>query len=162
VDAFENCKPDVLWDLNETPLPFDDDSVDLIKAKHVFEHLKPDRWWSTFYDCARILKVGGVLERRCPHDSSSSAATYRDHNHVLTLFSFHGTKDTASGGNAWAELVDPVPMKLKRYELVPFQQYTWMLKLPWLLNFCAQHLRNFIWEQGFFYEKFDPKEIGNE
>ena len=159
IDAFENCEPDVLWDLNETPLPFESDSVDKIIAKHVFEHLKPDCWWDTFCDCARILKMGGTLELRCPHDSSRSAATYRDHNNVFTRFSFHGTKDTHSGGNAWAEGVDRVPFKLTRYELVPYQQYTWMIKVPWLLNFCAQHLRGFIWEQGFFWQKY---EIGEE
>ena len=59
VDAFAVCKPDVVWDLNETPYPWPDNSVDGIMMTHVLEHL--ENWWGAFTECARILKPGGTL-----------------------------------------------------------------------------------------------------
>src|SRR3546814_16823759 len=38
VDGFSDCAPDMLWDLESTPWPFDEDAVDEIYANHVLEH----------------------------------------------------------------------------------------------------------------------------
>ena len=151
VDGFEPCKPDVLWNLNETPYPWDDNSVDAIFAYHVFEHL--ENWWGAFTECARILKPGGQLEVRVPDPSSDSAMVYRDHLHVISLFSFDGIANRRGGRalNSWAAAQDIVPVVLVRYARVPFEQYNW---IPvWILKFLAKHLRNYIWEQRFLFVK---------
>jgi SAM-dependent methyltransferase len=159
VDGFEACKPDVLWDLNKTPYPWEDNSVYAIFAFHSFEHL--ENWWGAFKECARILQHGGRLEIRVPDSSSDSAITYRDHLNVLDLFSFHGTLDALKGRerSAWFAEQEPVPFHLVEYWQVPNKQYFWMNKWPWrkfrLLDFCAKHMRNFIWEQRFIFEKID-------
>ena len=160
VDAFDICNPDVLWDLNKTPYPFDDNSVDQIIASHVFEHL--ENWYGAFKECARILKEGGMFLIRVPDESSSSALTYRDHLHVFSLFSFHGADQYSSGTNAWAKTIEgETPLKMVDYQQVPHKEYQWMIKwCPWLLKFCANHLRNFIWEQRFEFQKQIP--IGGE
>ena len=155
VDKYDICDPDIVHDLNVFPYPWDDDSVDGIIMFHTLEHL--DDWWGAFCECARILKVGGQLEIRVPDESSSSALTYRDHNHVFMVHSFHGIKDRSGWGtNAWAHIEDEtVPLEMVSYQRVPFPRYMWMRHWPflWLLNFCAEHLRNFIHEQRFLFTK---------
>lgn len=151
VDAYGD--PDILHDLNVLPWPFDDNSVDKIFARHVFEHL--ENWWGAFSECGRILKPKGELEIRVPDESSASAITYRDHCNVFGLQSFYGTySQRRPGTNAWAAEQPLVPLKLTGYAQVPFKKFEWMAKYcPWLLKFCAMHLRNFIWEQRFMFEK---------
>jgi SAM-dependent methyltransferase len=163
VDVFDNCSPDIVWDLNKVPWPWaKDGEFDIILARHVFEHL--DDWWAVFVECARVLKVGGTLEIRVPDESSSTALSYRDHKHIFTALSFHGIKDgndyvTWRGGtNAWAvSQENTVPFKANMAGHVPFPRYEWMLKKRWywLLLFCARHLRNFIHETVFIFEKID-------
>jgi ubiquinone/menaquinone biosynthesis C-methylase UbiE len=153
VDAFENCNPDVVWDLNVTPYPWADNSVDGIQMRHVLEHL--ENWWEAFTECARILKPGGFLKIHVPDESSMTALTYRDHVRVFSLASFHGIVGRPSGTNAWAHSVkDSVPLVLEAYYQVPYKKYEWMTRwCPRVLRFCAEHLRNFIWEQQFHFRK---------
>ena len=138
---------------------WDDNSVNGIEMWHTLEHL--DDWWSVLLECVRILKVGGTLDIRVPDESSSSALTYRDHNHVFSQLSFHGIQDRSGWGtNAWAAIEnDRVPLIIERYNQVPFPKYNWMTRwgFRWILVFCSNHLRNFIWEQQFHFRK-----IGNE
>jgi len=155
VDAFDICKPDVVHDLNSFPYPWDDNSIDGIEMFHALEHL--DDWWGAFNECARILKPDCLLDIRVPDESSASALCYRDHNHVFNHQSFHGIQELHGwGANAWACLEDSkVPLVLIDYKQVPFKEYDWMLRWPFvkLLSFCARHLRNFIWEQQFTFRK---------
>lgn len=151
VDGYTSCEPDLQWNLNDIPWPWDDNSVDQIHAYHIFEHIKD--WWMAFNECARILKPEGLLEIRVPDASSDSALTYRDHLHIFNLFSFHGTLDALRGRevNAWFKEQPAVPLHLVEYWQVPFREYFWMPN--WMMKFCAKHLRNFIWEQRFKFKK---------
>jgi SAM-dependent methyltransferase len=163
VDKFPNCNPDMVVDLDVFPYPWPDNTFDYIYANHVFEHLTD--WWAAFKECARILKPEGYLEMRVPDESSSSAMTYRDHKHIFYILSFHGigrpgSKTLFRGGtNAWARTVEgSVPLELRYYHQVPFKQYTWMRHWPFIyyLRFASAHLRNYIWEQQFIFQKYDP------
>lgn len=161
VDAFESCHPDVVCDLNKVPWPFKDESFDGILASHVFEHL--DEWWDAMKECARILRVGGVLDLRVPDESSSSAGTYRDHKHIITFHSFFGLVNGVvkldRGTNAWAAEQPRLPMKCISACLAPYRPYWWMTKYcRWLLGFCAQHMRNFIHEQRYLFQKIGETE----
>jgi SAM-dependent methyltransferase len=151
VDGYASCNPDVLWNLNDIPWPWEDNSIYYIQAYHIFEHIVD--WWAAFNECARILRPEGILEIRMPDASSDSALTYRDHLHVFNLFSFHGTLDALRGRevNAWFNEQPPVPLHLTEYWQVPFREYFWMPN--WMLKFCSKHLRNFIWEQRFKFKK---------
>lgn len=153
VDAHDVCRPDMVCDLNSFPYPWADDSIDHIYISHVLEHI-PD-WWMAFTECARILKVGGTIEIRVPDESSATALTYRDHHHVFSMCSFHGVSEAPAGTNAWAYTVkDSVPLRPESYQQVPHEKYAWMIRwCPWLLQFCASHLRNFIHEQVFVFRK---------
>lgn len=145
--------PDVKHDLNVVPYPWADNSVDGIEMWHTLEHLP--NWWEAFKECARILKPGGYLHIRVPDESSQTALTYRDHVAVFSQASFHGIVGRAHGTNAWAvHETNTVPLVLENYWQVPFKQYEWMARwFPRTLRFCADHLRNFIHEQRFYFRK---------
>lgn len=162
VDKYDICEPDVVVDLDKFPWPWPDHSIDQIFASHVMEHLID--WWAAVNECARILKVGGIMEIRVPDESSSSALSYRDHNHVFSWFSFYGVRYTADsiirlrpGYNAWAQTEwGKLPLIITGYAQVPDEKYLWMAKwCPRILRFCADHLRNFIREQRISFQKIE-------
>lgn len=154
VDAYGD--PDFKHDLNIFPYPWKDNSVDRIEMLHVLEHIP--NWWQAFLECARILKPDGTLQINVPDESSRTALTYRDHHHVFYLNSFHGIHGNLSGTNSWAkEQESIVPLVLEQYAQVPYPEYYWMTRWPFqrLLEFCANHLRNFIHEQQFHFRKIN-------
>jgi len=53
------------WDLNETPLPFQTDSIEEIYASHILEHLED--YEELVLDCHRMLAPGGILNIRVPY-----------------------------------------------------------------------------------------------
>lgn len=74
------CKCDVKWDVEETPWPFEDDSMDTIFCKHLLEHIQKDKIIPFFVEINRILKPGGYAEIFVPHYRSRIAFT--DFTHI--------------------------------------------------------------------------------
>lgn len=68
----------VVWDLNDLPWPWADDSFDLVVACAVLEHLRITLLESV-NECWRILRPGGVLYAKLPYWKSDAA--YRDPTH---------------------------------------------------------------------------------
>lgn len=70
LDVNEDLEPDHVWDLNDLPLPFDDDCFDEIHAYEVLEHTGQQGDWrfffNQFYEFWRILKPGGLFCGTCP------------------------------------------------------------------------------------------------
>lgn len=58
---------DVVHDINELPLPFEDESFDHILAQDILEHLE---YIPLLKDLHRVLKPGGTIEIRVPHFTS--------------------------------------------------------------------------------------------
>jgi len=58
-DQFDQPGIDVVWDLDQFPWPFDDDSADEIKAFDVYEHV--DEPLGFMCESWRILKPDGLL-----------------------------------------------------------------------------------------------------
>ncbi len=69
---------DVVWDLNDLPWPWADNSFDLIIACAVLEHLRINLLESV-NECWRILRPGGVLYAKLPYWDSDNS--YRDPTH---------------------------------------------------------------------------------
>ena len=71
VDKYDIRSPDVVWDLDTFPYPWQDETFNYIFANHVMEHLQD--WWKAFIECSRLLRPFGTMEIRVPDESSSSA-----------------------------------------------------------------------------------------
>jgi SAM-dependent methyltransferase len=65
LDFNEDVNPGIVWDLNNIPLPFDNNSFDEIHAYHVLEHCGRQGDYKYFFDQFndfwRILKPGGCF-----------------------------------------------------------------------------------------------------
>jgi len=163
VDKIAMCDPDILWDIDIMPWPFDDNSFDVIYMDHVLEHLI--NWWGALREASRVLRVGGDLLVFVPDQTNSHAMAYRDHLHVFTIASFQNFSDgscSRTGTNAYVkdEIVTngTIPLIIKYYRRVPFPKYAWMQKWPWLLKFCANHMINFIDEQHVGFRKIQTED----
>ena len=79
--------PDVVWDLTETRLPFDDDSFDEIHAYEVLEHTGGQGdykfFFAQFSDFWRILKPGGLLVGTSPAFDSPWAWGDPSHTRIV-------------------------------------------------------------------------------
>lgn len=73
---------DVVHDLNVTPWPFPDESVDELYSSHCIEHVNCAI--SFLREVARICKVGALVEIRCP-DACSEMAMVHGHRGVVSL-----------------------------------------------------------------------------
>ena len=73
LDIDESCNPDVVWNLNDRPLPFKDNSFDEIHAYQVLEHVGRQGDFIGFFEewdeYWRILKPNGLILATVPtHD----------------------------------------------------------------------------------------------
>lgn len=80
-DSFAECRPDVLFDIEQDDWPFEDNRFDHILMKHVLEHVGKD--FETFAkvmrNLYRILSPDGIVEIHVPyyrHDTYWSDPTH--------------------------------------------------------------------------------------
>ena len=66
IDAVEECRPDVIWDLFE-PLPYADLTIDEILAEDLLEHFDKYMRYQVFFDWARVLKRDGTITLQVPN-----------------------------------------------------------------------------------------------
>ncbi len=76
---------DVICDLElcqETPLPFEDDSIDEFLLSHVLEHIRNSM--PLMQDLHRVARPGALARIRLPHGASDDA--WEDPTHVRSYF----------------------------------------------------------------------------
>jgi predicted SAM-dependent methyltransferase len=88
LDWNDRHKPDVVWDLNLRPLPFDDEAFDEIHAYEVLEHLGFGvgdfrSWFSEWSEWWRLLKPGGKVFGTSP--STRSPWLFGDPSHCRVV-----------------------------------------------------------------------------
>ncbi len=86
VDIEKKSQADVICDLEEYSLPFENDSFDIIYARHVLEHIGDIL--SLMKEIHRIGKPNASLFIETPHFSSYSSFTDFTHKHHLGIRSF--------------------------------------------------------------------------
>lgn len=96
LDLDPTAKPDVVWDLNRLPLPFDNDVFDEVHAIDVLEHLGRQgdwrQWFAMFDEFYRILKPSGTFQCLAPRFDSVWAMGDPGHTRIITeqqLFYLH-------------------------------------------------------------------------
>jgi len=69
VDQFPECAPDVLWNLEETPWPLEENSVEELAAHHVLEHLGQETkvFFAIIKELYRLMSHGGRMKITVPH-----------------------------------------------------------------------------------------------
>jgi hypothetical protein len=83
------CRPDVLHDLNDPHLPFNDDTFDEAHAYCVLEHTGQQGDWRFFFrqfdDFWRVLRPGGHLFGICPRADSVWAWGDPGHTRIVSV-----------------------------------------------------------------------------
>lgn len=89
LDCDPSLKPDVVWDLNVLPLPFEGGAFDEIHAYEVLEHVGKQGDWRFFFaqfdDFHRILKPGGFFFATVPSWRSPWAWGDPGHTRILPV-----------------------------------------------------------------------------
>jgi SAM-dependent methyltransferase len=92
LDINADHKPDVVWDLEDLPLPFPDNEFDEIHAYEVLEHTGQQGdykfFFAQFSELWRILKPGGFLIGTCPSRNSPWAWGDPSHKRVVQRENF--------------------------------------------------------------------------
>lgn len=88
LDLNGDHNPDIVWDLNDRPLPFDDNTFDEIHAYEVLEHIGRQGDFKAFFEefeeYWRILKPKGFLYATCPCWNSMWAWGDPSHTRVIS------------------------------------------------------------------------------
>jgi SAM-dependent methyltransferase len=94
VDKFDSFAPDVVWDLEQFPWPFEDDSVEEIVMYHSLEHMggDTDTFLSIMKELYRVCMPDGVVHITVPHQHSDGFDGDPTHvrpinGDILSLFS---------------------------------------------------------------------------
>jgi len=96
LDSSSDVYPDVVWDLEKTPLPFEDNSIEEVLANHVLEHVI--NFIPLMHDIWRICKDRAKIKIRTPF--YSAWGQYNDPTHVRFFspltFNYFGKNKTYS------------------------------------------------------------------
>ena len=80
LDVQERCKPDMVCDITKG-LPFDDNSVDEVRAFDFLEHIPADKCIAVVNEIWRVLKPDGLFESFTP-DAEHGQGAFQDPTHM--------------------------------------------------------------------------------
>ena len=86
LDKRPEVRPDVIWDLNNFPYPFENSTFSEIECFDVIEHL--DNIPKTMEEFHRILNPNGLVKIATPHFSCANSYIDVTHKWHLSYFSF--------------------------------------------------------------------------
>ncbi|MDX2504765.1 MAG: methyltransferase domain-containing protein [Gammaproteobacteria bacterium] len=147
---------DIVHDLNQTPYPFDNSSIDELHLYHVLEHL--DDPVGKLEEIHRILKEDGILYMRVPHFSSNGAFTDITHKRPFSYFSFDVFDDEACH-NYYSKMRFKILRKeIKYFGQYPnvglYEKYIHPNKCPLLVRPIVRTLNFFINLSPMLFERF--------
>lgn len=126
LDMNPDCNPTMVWDLENRPLPFEDESFDEIGAYDVLEHWGRQGDWRGWFDemaeYHRLLKPGGLMSIVVPVGGDALA----DPGH--TRF-FHRNHFGFLNQAAYDEALE---------KQMPMTDYRWYWKLNFDIDFLEE------------------------
>lgn len=87
IDIRPNVGASVVWDLNQTPWPFTDDSFDYVLGEHILEHL--DDTTKTMEEIYRICRSNAQVEITVPYFRSKWQAIDPTHKKQFMPWTIH-------------------------------------------------------------------------
>ena len=89
-DNFEECKPDVLMNIEDTPWNFSDNEFDYVLLKHVLEHVGQSyfKFKSIMQELYRATKNNGTIEIHIPYFKHDTYWSDPTHVRAFTLLTF--------------------------------------------------------------------------
>ena len=87
LDSSKNVRPDKVWNLEKTPLPFKNNFVDEVVAEHVLEHIT--NFIPLMHDLRRICKKGAKIKIKTPFYSAWGQFNDPTHVRFFTPFTFN-------------------------------------------------------------------------
>jgi len=116
LDMGDNCGADVVWDLEQRPLPFLDEEFDELGAYDVLEHIGRQGDWRGYFDEMaeywRILKPGGIFGVLVPQGCDANA----DPGHTRFF------------GSNWFAMLDQAYYERCKAAGTAFTDYRWYWK----------------------------------
>ncbi len=132
VDREPAAEPDVVADLETFPWPFDDDSVDEVRASHVLEHLgaQANVFMGVMQELYRVCRAGALIHVIVPHPRNDAFLDDPTHVRVITpgtlaLFSKEACEEWKRRGcaNSPLALYAGVDFALRQWSVVPEDKY---------------------------------------
>lgn len=84
IDYDSNSNPDYNLDLEKDRLPFDDNTVEVVKAHHILEHLG-EGYFHCLQELYRVCKHGAIIDIRVPHPRHDSFIADPTHRRPITV-----------------------------------------------------------------------------
>lgn len=119
VDSCEAVDPDVVWDLNRFPYPFEDSQFDEILAYSILEHL--DDLVAVMEELHRIGKPGAKLDITVPYWDGYGFASDPTHKRMFTEHTFDFFTGTAN-----YSFITRSRFKITRMERQYHRKFRWM------------------------------------
>lgn len=92
LDMLPQVQPDILCELGKDRIDLPDDSVDVVMAMHVLEHVGTQGeigpWFQMWSELYRVLKPGGFVKFECPYHSSVWAWADPTHTRAISEMTF--------------------------------------------------------------------------
>lgn len=127
IDGFINCdfdpntNPDLIFDLEKDIFPFPDNSVDVVLASHVLEHLG-DGYFHCLKEIYRICKHNATVHIYVPHHRSDDFFSDPTHKRPITV---DGLKIFGRKYNRLSREQDVHASRLGEYYNVDFEVIDW-------------------------------------
>lgn len=129
IDYDSKSNPDYCLDIEKDNLPFEDSSVSVVVAHHVFEHLG-EGYFHCLQELYRVCKHGATIDVRVPHPRHDAYLADPTHRRPITplglqLFSKKFNKlcrDQGAASSLLGEYFD-VDFEIVTWEYVPEERY---------------------------------------
>ncbi|UCE37023.1 MAG: class I SAM-dependent methyltransferase [Thermoplasmata archaeon] len=121
LDSCEAVNPDVVWDLNQFPYPFPDNTFDEVLAYSILEHL--DDVVKAMEEIHRIMKPNAILDLTVPYWDGFGFASDPTHKHMFTEYTFDFFT-----GKADFSFITTARFNIKKMDMQYHPKFKWMPK----------------------------------